>query len=268
MTDHSDQISEDKLQDYIDGRLGDQEEAAVAAYLLANPEQAKYVQWLREQDKALKAVGVNVLTEPIPERLKSVLSNAQDEPRHQAIVRSRRQGRFEVLAYAGALAAGLVVGWFGHANYKADISPPDMALMAGMEAHRFYSQDKDYPVEFGADKEDDLAGRIKEIFGRPIARPDLSDLGYKYVGGRLLPWSSGPIGFQSYQNDEGRRVSVLIWSRETPPEYVSGLSDLNGVRTAYRWNDGVTYAVVCDKDNDDFDRLANAVIDRSSGPEI
>lgn len=267
MTERNFRVSEDKLQEYIDGRLSEQDEAAVAAQLLADPEQARYVQRLREQDKALKALGANILSEPIPERLKSVLSSARQHG-PKPITRLRRQRRFEALAYAGALAAGLVVGWFGHANYYTGTKATDLALLTGAEAHRFYSQQKDYPIEFGADREAKLAERIQQIFGREVARPDLADLGYSYLGGRLLPWSGGPIGLQLYENDKGRRVSVLVWSRDNPPEHISELPVMDGVRTAYGWKDGLSYAVVCDQDNDDFDRLANAVIDRSSSPEI
>lgn len=262
------EISEDKLQDYIDGRLGDQDEAAVAAHLLANPEQADYVQRLREQNKVLKGVGAGILNEPVPERLKAVLDSARDQHRDRHLSQIRRGGFFSGLAYAGAVAAGLAIGWFGHANYYTGPSPAELALIAGSEAYSFYSRDNEFAVEFGSDKEVDLGKWMQQAFGREVAHPDLADLGYKYVGSRLLPWSGGRMAMQLFENDQGGRAAVLIWPSDEPPRNLSNVAKLGNVQTAYRWKDGLFYAVMGDKSNKDFDKVANAVIDRFSPPDM
>ncbi len=273
MTNPETYISDEKLQDYIDGRLSDGDEAAVAAYLLAYPDEAHSVERLREQNSALKAVGVDILTEPVPDRLKSVLSDARE--RHtsardqqsrlgKAYLRPKRQ--LEVLAYVGAMAAGLLIGWFGHANYDAGIQRPNLALITGAHAHRFYSRDNEYPVEFGDDRKDAFMKRIEQIFGRELQHPDLSEFGYRYLGGRVLPWSGGSVVLQIYENDRGQRASVVVWSEDSRSQGLGELVDLADVRTSYEWADGLGYAVICDEDNEDFDSVVNAVINLFSGP--
>lgn len=262
------EIGDDKLQDYIDGRLGDQDEAAIAAHLLANPEQADYVQRLREQNKVLKGVGAGILSEPVPERLKAVLDTAREQHRDRHLIRVRRGGFFSGLAYAGAMAAGLAIGWFAHANYYTGPSPAELALIAGSEAYSFYSRDNEFGVDFGSGNDVDLGKWMQEAFGREVARPDLDDLGYTYVGSRLLPWSGGRMAMQLFENDQGGRAAVLIWPSDEPPHNASEFADLGNVRTTYRWKDGLTYAVMGDRSNKDFDKVANAVIDRFSPPDM
>jgi len=260
-------INEDRLQEYIDGRLTEQEEAAVAAHLLANPAQAAYVQKLREQNKALQAVGSNILNEPVPERLQSVLDTARQRESVQHTAYTRRNGFLGGVVYAGALAACLAVGWFGHAHFHPSISNADLALLAGSDAHRFYSQQPDYPVQFNAENEKDLGSWLQKAFGQQIQRPDLADIGYSYIGGRLLPFSDGRMGLQIYENEQGERVSILIWSADDPPRHASRIARLRDVQTRLHWNEGLAYAVLCDKSNKDFDRVANAAIDRFSVPK-
>lgn len=262
------EISEDKLQDYIDGRLGDQEEATVAAHLLASPEQADYVQRLREQNKVLKGVGASILHEPVPERLKAVLDTARDQHHDRHLIQVRRRGFFSGLAYAGALAAGLAIGWFGHANYDTGPSPAELAFIAGSEAYSFYSRDNEFAGDFGSEKEVDLGKWMQEAFGQKVARPDLADLGYNYVGSRLLPWSGGRMAMQLFENDEGGRAAVLIWPSDKPPRNVSEVAKLGDVQTTYRWKDGLVYAVMGDSSNKDFEKMATAVIDRFSPPDM
>ncbi|NJO37086.1 MAG: hypothetical protein HC871_04995, partial [Rhizobiales bacterium] len=69
-------LKQDRIQDYIDNRLNDRDRASVAAYLLANPEVGNAVERLRRQNEALKAIGQEILDEPVPERLRSVLGKA------------------------------------------------------------------------------------------------------------------------------------------------------------------------------------------------
>ncbi len=65
--------SDQQIQDYIDGRLGARDLAAMAAYLFAHPKAASEIEALRRHNEALKQIGQEILDEPIPERLRSVL---------------------------------------------------------------------------------------------------------------------------------------------------------------------------------------------------
>src|SRR5690554_4344952 len=70
-----------QLQDYIDGRLSERDRASVAAYLLAHPDVAAEVETVRRQSEALRALGQEILDEPVPERLREVLRRPLAPPR-------------------------------------------------------------------------------------------------------------------------------------------------------------------------------------------
>jgi anti-sigma factor RsiW len=65
--------SDEQIQAYVDGLLSDPERATVAAYLEKHPEIAYDVETLCRQNDALRQIGDEVLSEPIPERLRGVL---------------------------------------------------------------------------------------------------------------------------------------------------------------------------------------------------
>ncbi len=69
----SELVSEDEIQEYLDGRLRADRKAVVEGYLARHPERAAEVQALMRQQGALKRLGEEILSEPIPERLQEVL---------------------------------------------------------------------------------------------------------------------------------------------------------------------------------------------------
>jgi anti-sigma factor RsiW len=81
--------SDEQIQDYIDGRLRARDLALMTAYLFAHPKAASEIEALRRHNEALKQIGQEILHEPIPERLRSVLrrrpagkANGSWPPRH------------------------------------------------------------------------------------------------------------------------------------------------------------------------------------------
>ncbi|MGH6918455.1 MAG: anti-sigma factor family protein, partial [Geminicoccaceae bacterium] len=65
-------LADQKIQDYIDGRLDERDQAMVAAYLLVHPA-ASQVETLRRQNEALRGIGHEILDEPVPTRLREML---------------------------------------------------------------------------------------------------------------------------------------------------------------------------------------------------
>jgi len=66
-------VSEDEIQEYIDGRLSTSRRKEVEAYLAAHPERAAEVQALLRQQEALRRLGQDILNEPIPARFQEIL---------------------------------------------------------------------------------------------------------------------------------------------------------------------------------------------------
>ncbi len=258
-------ISDEKIQDYIDGRLNDHDHASVAAFLLANPDIASRIQRLRDHNDALKAVGTDILAEPVPERLRAVVENARNKQESTTadtdnLYKMHRRGFWEGLAFSGALAAGIVIGWIGHGELRPGFNQQELALLTARDAYLFYSQQRDYPVDITSDRKDQVYDWYKKSFGRGVELPDLDDLGYKFVGGRLVPWSQGQLGLNLYQNNKGSRASVLTWPAKTPWERTQLPAKFENVQVQYHWQDGIGYAVMCDEGNDDFASIAKAVL--------
>lgn len=70
-------LSDEKIRDYIDGRLSERDRAVVAAYLIANPDVAAEVNRLRLVNEMIGGLGQDVLDEPVPERLIAALRGRQ-----------------------------------------------------------------------------------------------------------------------------------------------------------------------------------------------
>ena len=63
-------FTDQQIQDYIDARLSERNRGAVAAYLLVHPRVAADVEAVRRQSEALRALGHEILDEPVPEHLR------------------------------------------------------------------------------------------------------------------------------------------------------------------------------------------------------
>ncbi len=100
-----------------------------------------------------------------------------------------------------------------------------------------------HPVEVGADEEEHLAAWLGKRLDHPLAIPDLSRLGYRLVGGRLVPVGGQAGAMLMYQDDAGERITVLIGrnddNRTTSFRYMS-----EGAVETFYWIDGaIGYAV-------------------------
>ena len=70
-------IALDLLQDYIEGRLDDATRARIEAYLRSKPEIARQIDTLQSQAARTKALGNDILREPVPDTLLQTLRKLQ-----------------------------------------------------------------------------------------------------------------------------------------------------------------------------------------------
>lgn len=196
-------ITEERLQAYVDGRLSQAERAAVEAELAADATLAGQVAAYRAQNETLCAAFAPVLDEPVPERL---LRAAQP----------RRANLWRVAAALAWIALGGVLGWVLNetvppARQVAQRSVPiahDAAI-----AHATYSPEVRHPVEVGADQEAHLVAWLSKRLGAPVRAPKLESVGYRLMGGRLLPGENGPVAHFMYQCEKGTRVTLYVRTR-------------------------------------------------------
>jgi anti-sigma factor RsiW len=71
-----DAISKEEIQDFIDGRQDRATRSAFIARLLASPEVGAEVEAMRRQQEALRQIGQEILSEPLPPRLQRALARA------------------------------------------------------------------------------------------------------------------------------------------------------------------------------------------------
>lgn len=188
-------VTEAELQAYVDGRLDGARRAAVEAYLAANPAQAEKVRAYALQNEQLHRLFDATLDEPVPEALR--VRPAQSTPRP--------------LRYAMLLTATLVgtmLGWTLRGERAPTIvqTMPQRAAMA----HLVYAPEVMHPVEVRASEEEHLVKWLSKRLGGPVHAPQLSDVGFELVGGRLLPDQTGPAAQFMYQDARGERLTLYV----------------------------------------------------------
>ncbi|HLT01409.1 MAG TPA: hypothetical protein VK001_04490, partial [Geminicoccaceae bacterium] len=260
-----------QLQDYIDGRLSERDRASVAAYLLAHPDVAAEVETVRRQSEALRALGQEILDEPVPERLREVLRlplarpraepdadklraappRAEPAPEEPPVAPPRRRRAPNFLEAAAAillLCAGVGLGWLAHGIAQPAPSPEDRLLAQMAYAYGLYGA-RDYPVAFPPERADDFVGWIGRSFQREVRPPDLADFGYRYRGGRVIPTAGTRIGLFQFEHPENAGLAVFFWTADTRPEIIRALDAHEDIAARF-WNaDGLNFAVVSDRTN-------------------
>jgi len=252
-----DVLAEHKVQDYIDGRLSERDRANVAAYLLAHPDLASEVEAVRRQNEALKGIGQDILDEPVPERLRSVL---RQKPAPGLASRAWRSTPFLQAAAAILLfCVGGTAGWLLHDQWNPRLSAEDLIAASAANVYAFYSTDRGYPLDFPPDRTEDLLGWIGRSFEREIGPPDLADFSYEYRGGRLLPISGANSGLFEFENSDGARLAVFFWPAERAPTRVDRMGRQENIAARYWLNDGMSFAVMSEESNSDLENAAERI---------
>jgi anti-sigma factor RsiW len=242
-------IGPDDLQAWVDGRLPPGRRAGVEAWLAANPEAAARLRRMAAQREALRTALRPKHDEPLPARLR-VASLAAVRRRR------RRQALRRVAAACAWLGLGGALGWAGHAGLAdraaerpaaAPGAAPRPVAADAIAAHRVFVADAGRPVEVAAAQEAQLVRWLSNRLGRPLVAPDLGPLGYRLMGGRLLPSAAGePAAQLMYEDAGGTRLTVYLRADRaggTGTEFRYAGDAAQGVH-AFWWVDhGFGYAV-------------------------
>jgi anti-sigma factor RsiW len=195
-------IGDDDLQAWADRRLPPDRHAAVDAYLAAHPEVtsrlARYAVQATELTDALQPK----FEEPIPARLRIDTLLARR--------RSRLTGHLaraaSILLVAGLSGAG---GWALH-GWTAGRAPLRAATANAVAAYQTFTVEARHPVEVRAEEGAHLVQWISNRLNRPITPPDLAPLGWRLMGGRVLPTANAPAAQLMYDDDRGTRLTVYV----------------------------------------------------------
>jgi anti-sigma factor RsiW len=250
------EITEADLQAHVDGQLPATSHTAVEAYLRDHPQDAERLGDYRRQNKSLHSAYDATLDEAVPAHL-------------AAAVRGRKL-RVPVLRFAAVLAwivLGGLAGWQlrgmqGLYGSESGRGIPSFARQAVI-AHAVYTPEVRHPVEVGADQEAHLVAWLSKRIGMPLRVPQLTELGYSLVGGRLLPGlpdDRAPIAQFMYQDAKGLRLTLYVradadQSRETAFRFARE----KNIGVFYWVDQKLGYALSGDIEKNELLRVANMV---------
>jgi len=258
-------IEEADLQARIDGQLPPERAAAVDAYLAAHPEERARLSRYAEQRQALRAAFAAQAGGPIPGRLRVA----------RLLAEQRRRRRWQaglVAAAVGLLVVGGISGWAARdlTAALAVSSPTALAAAAArmitadaIAAHRTFSVEVRHPVEVDAGQEAHLVQWLSKRLGRPLVVPDLASLGFKLMGGRLLPAEDGSAAQFMYENDKAERLTLYLRvgvGGDTAFRY----REDQGIGAFYWSEEGFAYAIAAKAGRESLLRVAELVYRQTS----
>lgn len=216
-------IGEDDLQMFIDERLSADRFALVESYLAQHPDLKERVAEDRRHRDSLRARFDRISLEPIPMRLRI------------ASIRAARRGLWLGRLRSASVAASIFLmgaggGWFAN-NFHPETSPtysaPLTAAVAddAIMAHQTFVIEVAHPVEVDASNEAHLLQWLSRRLGRHLVAPDLSQFGYRLMGGRLLPVGGGAAAQLMYDDASGKRLTLYVQAAD-------------GATTAFRFKQG------------------------------
>jgi anti-sigma factor RsiW len=255
MTEAEKPLSADELHAYVDDRLDAARRQQVERLLDSRHDLAREVAAYRAQRDALRSALAAPATEPVPPDLN--LSRLVE-------TRLRRRPPWWRLAATIALCLGLggATGWYFGSAPRQDRTELAVSLLQqqAMASHTVYAADPRHPIEMAASDSATLAQWLSNRLHRSVVPPDLSGLGYKLLGGRLLATEhGGASALFVYQDASGTRLSLLL--RPMAPELRADRADIShGSVNGCTWiANGMGYAVVASESDDALDQIADRI---------
>jgi anti-sigma factor RsiW len=239
-------ISDDDLHALADGRLPDARADEVSAHLDESSADASRVAFYRRLNSDLHGMFDPVLNEPVPGRLLA------------AGYGRKRTWPLQAAAAVVLLAIGAGGGWLAHQSLVQEELPALAFADRAAQAHLAYVSEVRHPVEVAAAESDHLQKWLSKRLQNNVQIPDLTKIGYEFLGGRLLPAGEGVAAQLMYQNTGGNRVTLYFThggENDTAFRYVSedGLS-------IFYWHDAhFTYALTSELPREDLETICDAV---------
>jgi anti-sigma factor RsiW len=231
-------VGEDDLHAFIDERLDPARREIVEAWLAAHPGTAERVRTDRLLRDRLRERLAPMVAEPIPARLR-VASLADRRPHRPARA-------WMAIAASGLVGIGLggAVGWFGRGSVPPATESATLPMTRdAVAAYRTFVVETAHPVEVRANEATHLVQWLSRRIDHPLHVPDLTSLGFRLMGGRVLPAGDHPAAMLMYDDASGMRLT--LYARAGAGE---GRTSFRYARerdvAAFSWVDGsLSYAV-------------------------
>lgn len=249
MTNSRDPVTEADLHAIVDGRLTPDRRAEVEAYLSTHPNDAARLQGYQEQKAALHALFDPVLNEEIPLNMYRPIR--------------RPAWRTYVLRAAAAalyLFVGGVAGWWLHSARMLEEAATVAFVEQAAIAHTVYTPEVRHPVEVTAKQEVHLVKWLSKRLGTKVQAPQLVELGYHLVGGRLLPGARSPAAQFMFEDERGVRLTLYVRRNDGFNKDMAFRFAQEGRVSLFYWIDGpLGYALVGEIERAALLQVANAV---------
>ena len=196
-------IGEAELHAYVDGELAAEESSEMEAALAANSAELALAREFRELNSALKARYTPKLDEPLTPAMKAGIARLRP-----GLLRRVAPVLRPIAASLLLLAAGMV-GYFVHDRYTERVEHEPPFVVTALAAHTTYVPEVRHAVEVKADEAHLIRWLTKRI-GAEVRAPLLADLGWKLMGGRLLPDHGLAAAQFMYEDKTGRRLTLYM----------------------------------------------------------
>lgn len=230
-------VTENDLHAYADGLLSPDRRAEVDQHLVATPEDAARIAAWRRINEDLHGAFDGELTRAVPQEW-TTPPHPTAWQTFRAWQGTRAAAAVAALVLVGAGAAG---GWYA----RQSTAPPQVAATGqapiayyAARAHDTFAQEVRHPVEVASDQEDHLVRWLSNRLGAPVKAPNLSSIGYKLMGGRLLPSGQTLAAQFMYEDASGARLTLYVKSGMTgEQESKFRYQDDGGVLVCF-WSEG------------------------------
>jgi anti-sigma factor RsiW len=253
-------VTDNDLHAFADGLLPPSKRAEVDAHLTEAPEDAERVAAYRRLNENLHAAFDGELDREIPPEW------TQRPPRGaMQLWRDWRTTRVAA-GIAALILIGIGAGGGWYARGLNAPTPTQAASRAPIvyyaaRAHDVYVQENRHAVEVAADQEEHLVRWLSSRLGAPVKAPHLSNIGYKLMGGRLLPSGHTLAAQFMYEDVSGARLTLYVKSGvKATTDDVEFRYDEDGGVAVFYWAEGpFGYALAGRVARDSLLRVAQAV---------
>lgn len=205
-------VTDSDLHGFVDGQLDPETRARVEEWLTQNPEDAARVREWQSQKDLLHEAFDDVLEEPMPPAMEARLSGAtgddgpDDGPDGGRAYNIGARAWMRAAAAVLVFVAGIGVGWM----IRGQTVPADGAqfVRQAISAHVVYVKERRHAVEVWAKEERHLVAWLSNKLKHRIKAPDLTGVGFRLVGGRLVADEGSPAAQFMFEDTTGRRVTL------------------------------------------------------------
>lgn len=237
------EIDENDLHAFLDGQLTAEQEAVVLAWLESDPGARKRLHDYAEQ-KLLTAIGAAEAARDFdPAHTKELA----DELGTRLSRSLRRQRPLAWLRQAAAIVALVAAGWTTNELYHnvvADRLPNYVVEATG--AHLVFAEGPVPQVAAAGPTGADLSRLLSARLGEQVDIPELSPIGLKLVGGRVMGGVEYPLAGLVYEDRDGHRLTICLSPRDDGPADGLHMAEVGGVRVGYWSNGEQSYVILAD----------------------